>query len=138
MSGVCAQWLGFATPLGQRSTETEQSKDSKRSRFWNHSVVFGLERKENVQVRTTDGVAARPIDIRSEVQMVVVQTVSTRIDVARKQGIVLSKIITAQNITPDFLKSVGSDVIGDLWTLALGPVIVDPIDREFPEGAVEC
>ena len=70
--------------------------------------------------------------------MVVVQTVSTRIDVARKQGIVLSKIITAQNIAPDFLKSVGTDVIGDLYTLTFDPIIVVPVDREFPEGAVEC
>jgi len=69
--------------------------------------------------------------------MVVVQSVGTRIDVARKHSIVLSKIITAQNIPTDFLKSVGSDVIGDLYTLALDPVIVDPVDREFPEGTVE-
>ena len=138
MSGVSAQRLGFASPIGERSTETEQPKNCKRTRFWNHSVVLRLERKENVQVRPADGVATRPIDIRSVVQMVVVQTVETGIDGSRKHGIVLSKIITAQNIAPDFLKSVGSDVIGDLWTLALDPVIVDPIDREFPEGAVEC
>ncbi len=70
--------------------------------------------------------------------MVVVQSVNTRIDVARKHGIVLSKIITAQNTSTNFFKAVGSDVIGDLYSLALDTVIVEPVDGEFPEGAVEC
>jgi len=70
--------------------------------------------------------------------MVVVQTVSTGIDVARKHGIVLSKIITAQNDSTNFLEAVGSNVISDLYCLPLDTVIVDPIDGEFPVGTVEC
>jgi hypothetical protein len=138
MVGISAQWLGFATPLGQRSPQTEQPKNSKRSRFWDHSVILRLEGKENVQVCPTDGVEGRPIDVWRVIQMVVVQTVNTRIDVARKHGFVLSKIITAQNCTTDFFEAVGSDVIGDLYCLALDTVIVDPVDGEFPVGTVEC
>jgi hypothetical protein len=70
--------------------------------------------------------------------MVVVKTLDTGIDGSRKHGIVLSKIITAQNVSTNFLAAVGSNVIGDLYSLALDTVIVVLVDGGFPAGTVEC